>query len=130
MMMTLGTFAFGMDTAPYQQLQRSMTWRYGASERVGARAARQYLGPGEDTVRISGVLAPEITGDPASLDVLREMAADGEPLPLVDGRGRVYGAYTITAIEETSAYLFADGTPRRIEFAITLERDEDPEAQA
>lgn len=130
MMMALGTFAFGMDTATYQQLQRSMSWRYGSSERVGARSARQFLGPGDDTVRLSGVLAPEITGDPASLDVLREMADDGEALPLVDGNGRVYGAYAIASIEETQTYFFPDGTPRRIEFSMTLERDEDAEAGA
>lgn len=130
MMMALGTFAFGMDTATYQQLQRSMSWRYGSSDRIGARPARQYLGPGDDTVRLSGVLAPEITGDPASLAVLREMAADGKALPLVDGNGRVYGAYAITSIEETQAYFFPDGTPRRIEFALTLERDEDAEGGA
>lgn len=46
MMMSLGTFVFSLQTAAYQQLQRQMSWRHPASERVGARAARQYVGPG------------------------------------------------------------------------------------
>ena len=131
MMMTLATFVFSLPTLAYQQLQRQMAWRHASSERIGARIANQFLGPGEETVELSGLVAPEITGTPASLDQLRELADDGQPLPLVEGTGKVYGAYVITAINATHTLFFADGAPRRIEFSMSLRRVDAPvQAQA
>ncbi|PKV14559.1 phage tail protein [Xanthomonas prunicola] len=132
MMMSYGTFVFALDSAAYLQMQRQMSWRHPTSERVGARAASQFLGPGDDTIDLSGLIAPELTGTRASLDTLRELAADGEPLPLVDGAGVVYGPYLLLAINETASLFFPDGTPRRVEFQLSLRRTDDvaPEATA
>ncbi|MGH8077421.1 MAG: phage tail protein [Lysobacter sp.] len=131
MMMALGTFVFSLAQLAYQQLQRSTAWRHSGSERVGARAAHQYLGPGEDTVELSGLIAPELTGDPASLDLLRNMAGEGRPLALVDGTGTVHGAFVITALNETRTLFFADGAARKIEFQLSLLRvDDDALAEA
>ncbi|MBV6863784.1 phage tail protein [Xanthomonas euvesicatoria] len=132
MMMSYGTFVFSLDSAAFLQLQRQMSWRHASSERVGARAASQFLGPGDDTIDLSGLIAPELTGTRASLDTLRELAADGEPLPLVDGTGVVYGPYLLLAINETASLFFEDGTPRRIEFQLSLRRADDlaPKASA
>ncbi|MGO1068392.1 phage tail protein [Lysobacter sp. CA199] len=125
MMMALDTFVFSLPTLAYDQLQRSTSWRHPASERVGARAARQYVGPGDDTIRLSGLIAPELTGTPASLDVLRAMADDGRPYALVEGTGIVHGAFVIGDINETRSLFFADGAARRIEFDMTLVRVDD-----
>uniref|UniRef100_UPI000D5520CB phage tail protein n=1 Tax=Xanthomonas fragariae TaxID=48664 RepID=UPI000D5520CB len=125
MMMSYGTFVFALDSAAYLQLQRQMSWRHPTSERVGARAASQFLGPGDETVELSGLIAPELTGTRASLDTLRELAADGEPLPLVDGTGVVYGPYLLLSVNETASLFFEDGTPRWIEFQLSLRRADD-----
>lgn len=125
MMMSLGMFVFGLDTAAYTDLQRQMAWRHAASERVGARAAHQYVGPGDETIALSGLIAPPITGRIGSLDTLRSMADEGRAWPLVDGTGRVYGSYAITSVNETRSLFFRDGTPRRIEFQLTLQRVDD-----
>ncbi|WP_115528367.1 MULTISPECIES: phage tail protein [Xanthomonas] len=132
MMMSYGTFVFALDSAAFLQLQRQMSWRHATSERVGARAASQFLGPGDDTIELSGLIAPELTGTRASLETLRTLAADGEPLPLVDGAGVVYGPYLLLTINETASLFFEDGTPRRIEFQLSLRRADDitPEAAA
>ncbi|MBB3924149.1 phage tail protein [Xanthomonas arboricola] len=132
MMMSYGTFVFALDSAAYLQLQRQMSWRHGTSERVGARPASQFLGPGDETIELSGLIAPELTGTRASLDTLRELAADGAPLPLVDGTGWVYGPYVLLAVNETASLFFPDGTPRRVEFQLSLRRTDDvaPEATA
>lgn len=129
MMMSFGTFVFSLSTLAFQELQRSQSWRFGASERIGARAALQYLGEGEDTIELSGMLAPELTGTRDSLNTLRELAADGQALPLVDGAGVVYGNFVLTGLRESGSIFFSDGTPRRIEFAISLRR-EDQEGSA
>ncbi|HEY4583943.1 MAG TPA: phage tail protein [Lysobacter sp.] len=125
MMMALGTFVFSLPTLAYQQLQRSTSWRHASTERVGARAAHQFVGPGEETVELSGLIAPELTGTPASLDILRDLADEGRPLALVDGMGRVHGAFVITSLNETHTLFFQDGTPRRIEFQLSLRRVDD-----
>jgi len=125
MMMSLGTFVFSLSTAAYQQLQRQTSWRHPTSERVGARAARQYVGPGEDTIDLSGVIHAELTDDLLSLDVLRELADEGRPLALVEGSGIVYGGYVILSINETRTEFFSDGVPRRIDFQLQLGRAED-----
>ncbi len=129
MMMSFGTFVFSMSTAAYQELQRQQAWRYGAGERVGARAALQFLGPGEDTIQLAGLIAPELTGTRASLDTLRDLADGGEALPLVDGAGKVYGNYVIQQLAETSSLFFKDGVPRRIEFQLSLKRGDDASTQ-
>lgn len=125
MMMVLGTFVFSLSTLAYQQLQRSSSWRHASSDRVGARAARQFVGPGDDSIELSGLLAPELTGSTISLEILRFMADEGRPLPLVDGTGTVYGAFVIEGLQETKTLFFSDGAARRIEFQITLQRVDD-----
>lgn len=125
MMMALGTFVFSLPQLAYQQLQHATAWRHASSERVGARAAHQFLGPGEETFELSGLVAPELTGNPASLDTLRSMADEGRPLALVDGTGVVYGAFVISSLNEMRTLFFPDGAARRIEFQLSLLRVDD-----
>ena len=57
------------------------------------------------------------------------MANSGDAWPLLDGAGRVYGAYVIETIDEGQRVLLADGTPLKIDFTINLLRVDD-EARA
>lgn len=125
MLMTYGTFVFSLSTLAYDQLQRQMAWRHAASERIGARAARQYVGPGEETIELQGTVVAELAWDLLSLDDLRRLADTGLPQALVEGTGRVYGGYVITRLSETRKELFSDGTPRLIDFQLQLTRAED-----
>lgn len=125
MLMALGTFVFSLQTAAYDQLQRKMGWRHATSERVGARPARQFVGPGEDSITLSGLVAPPLTGTLASIEELRELAGEGRPQSLVDGTGAVLGAFVITDLQETRTLFFADGVPRKVEFTLSLERTDD-----
>lgn len=125
MMMAFGTFVFSLPTLAYQELQRSTSWRHESTARIGARPARQFVGPGDDFIQLSGLVAPELTGSQASLDELRAMADLGRPQSLVDGTGFVYGAYVIADLQETKNLFFADGAARRIEFRLSLTRTDD-----
>jgi len=126
MMMALGPFVFSLATLAYQQLQRQMAWRHASSERIGARAAYQYLGTGEETVEMSGVIHHEITGGPVNLDQVRELAKTGQPWPLVTGLGEVMGSFVITAVNETQTIFERDGRARKIEFSLSLTRVDPP----
>lgn len=121
-LMSLGMFPFHVPTLAYDELQRRTDWRHERSKRIGARDAVQFVGPGDETVAVSGSAYAELSNGRASLDELREMAGGGEPWPLVDGAGRVFGDFVITALDERHKFLFDEGTPRRIDFAIDLLR--------
>ncbi|RCV89711.1 phage tail protein [Billgrantia montanilacus] len=125
MMMAYGLFVFGLGTAAYQELQRQTNWRHASQSRVGARPSRQFLGPGEDTITLTGTLLPEFTGGQSNLDELRRMANEGKAWPLIEGTGRNYGIYVIENLNERKSRFFRDGAASQIEFDITLQRIDD-----
>lgn len=125
MMLALGMFVFSLSTAAYQELQRQTEWRHASNSRVGAAPARQFVGRGDDTITLPGVILPELAGSALSLDALRLMANTGKAWPMVEGSGRIYGLWIIDNLSETKTLFFRDGTPRRIEFTINLKRIDD-----
>jgi phage protein U len=129
-MLSLGQFAFGLDTLAHQELDRSSAWRHASNSRVGARPARQFVGAGDDSITLTGLLAPEFKGSAQSLDQLRQMAGDGNAYALVDGTGQVFGAWVIESVQEKSSIFIAEGLPRRIEFTLQLQRVDDERASA
>ncbi|MFP7634504.1 phage tail protein [Pseudomonas veronii] len=125
MMMALGMFVFSLRTAAYQELQRQTDWRHASNNRIGAAPARQFVGRGEDAITLPGILFPELAGTALSLDSLRLMANTGKAWPMVEGSGRIYGLWVIESMSETKTIFFSDGTPRRIEFTLSLKRTDD-----
>ena len=129
MMMALGLYVFSLSTTAYQQLQRQTGWRHPSNPRVGALPARQFVGKGDDTITLSGLILPEISGQRLSLGALRLMADSGKAWPLVEGTGRIYGLWIIENLQETNTLFFRDGAPRRIEFTLTLQRVDDSQIE-
>ena len=125
MMMALGMFVFSLETLAYQEFQRQTDWRHGSTSRIGTNPARQYLGRGDDSITLPGVLLPALAGSPLSLDTLRMMADTGKAWPLVEGTGRILGIWVIEDISETRTLFFRDGAARRIEFTLKLARIDD-----
>lgn len=121
-LMSWGLFVFGIDTLAPDNFQRRRGWRHAATERFGARPARQYVGPGDDFVTFYGSLIPEVAGSFGARDRLVEMAETGDPQPLVDGAGNQWGEYVLVNLDETGRNIVAGGIPRRIDFTIDFER--------
>lgn len=128
-MMTLGLFAFSLPTAAYQELQRYTSWRHGKTSRVGARAASQFQGPDEDTITVSGLIAPGAVGTLQALQDLRNMGDEGLAWPLVTGFGENLGAWKIDSVDETQTIFMDDGRPRKADFTVTLHRIDDADAR-
>lgn len=122
MMMTLGLFVFMLETVPYQELQLQRSWRFPSNNRVGFRPSLQFAGPDTDTLTLSGVLLPELTGGRLSLYALEQIAELGRAWPLIEGSGTIYGMYVIESLSQTKAEFFSNGVCRRIEFTLTLKR--------
>ena len=122
-MAKLGEFVFGIDTAAFQELQSVSSYRWQAQNRIGRKPAQQNTGQGADTINLSGVIYPHWRGGMAQMEVLRSMAANGEPLALIyafETIGQYCGRWCITEIRDTRTIFFDDGTPRKIEFDISL----------
>lgn len=124
-LMTLGMFIFGMDSAAYQNLQRSREWHHETSDRHGARPAAQFIGPGPESIQMSGLLVPELGADFASLEVLAQLADTGDTYPLIDGQGRIFGHYRIVRMDEEHLSIMAGGAPRHVGFRLELQRGDD-----
>lgn len=122
MMMVLGLYVFTLRTVPYQELQYQRNWRHATNGRVNRRPSTQYLGPDNDSLTLSGVLLPEITGGRLSLLALEVMAEQGKAWPLIEGSGTIYGMYVIEGLSQTKTEFFNSGMPKRIEFTLTLKR--------
>jgi hypothetical protein len=121
-LLTLGMFVFGMDSLPYQQLQHTIEWRHGATDRHMARPATQYLGPGTETITLSGLCVPEIAGSFGAFETLRDMGDTGDDYTLIDGQGRVLGEFQIQRLEQEHLSIMAGGLPRHIGFRLELAR--------
>lgn len=119
-MMTLGGFRFALETAAYEQLVLSQSWRWAKHERLGREPALQFTGADAAELELEGAIYPAFRGGLASIERLRELAALGRPLMLTDGLGRVWGKWVIAQVSDTRSVLMDDGQARKIVFRITL----------
>jgi len=119
-MMALGSLRFSMDTASYEDLRRSSSWRWAALPRLARVDAMQQTGRECEHIDLQGVIYPHYKGSLTFTDDVRAAGNAGAPLTLSDGRGNVYGLWIIEQLEVTHSVLFADGTPRKIEFRLGL----------
>ncbi|MGJ4961342.1 MULTISPECIES: phage tail protein [unclassified Bradyrhizobium] len=119
-MLALGAFRFSVSTAAYQKFERSSEWRWPATDRIGMAPAKQYVGPGEDTITVDGVIFPHYRGGLRQMDMMRAQAGLGQPLPLITGFGRYLGFYCIEKVKESMETFMSDGAPRKIEFTVEL----------
>jgi len=122
MLAAIGMFVFETDSLLFDEFARKRSWRHARTERFGAIAASQFVGPGDDDVTLSGRLVPGLAGRWSSLQRIAEMADTGEAFPLADGTGTILGQFTIEGLDETHRSLIDNGRARLIDFTLTLRR--------
>lgn len=120
-MMALGEYRFSVSTAAYNDFRRNTAWRWASQQRLGRLPAKQYLGPGEDTIEMGGTIYPHYNGGLKQIDSMRDEAGKGEPLLLVDGLGNVWGKWCILLIEENQSRHLGNGAPLKQGFRLRLE---------
>lgn len=123
-MMQLGSFQFGINTAAYQDLQRRSEYRWAAQERFGRLDALQFTGPAGETITLAGVIYTEYRGGNGQLDAMRALAGRGRPQLLIDGYGRLMGRWVIESVDEGQSTFAAFGRARKQEFTMQLRRRE------
>lgn len=120
-MMALGSFRFGVNRANYQVFSRNAPYRWAKQDRLGRAPALQFLGPDTEEITLEGVIYPHFKGGLRQVELMRLIAMQGVPLMLVDGLGFVWQRWCITTVDERRSFLMAGGTPRKIEFSVSLQ---------
>jgi len=126
-MMQLGGYQFHVDTAAYQRLQRVDEYRWATMERIIFEPTQQWIGIGTKNIELSGVIygaffRSGIQAGTYQIEAMRAEAAQGTPLPLVDGRGNFYGMWCILSVEEEASDFVDHGGPRKQGFTVKLIR--------
>lgn len=118
--MALGSYRFSLSTAAYQKLERTASYRWQAQGRAGRKPAQQYLGPDAEEIELDGTIYPHFKGGLGQIPAMKAEAKKGEPLILVDGRGKVWGEWCIKQIVEGQSEFLVNGVPRKIDFKLSL----------
>lgn len=119
-MMQLGSFQFGLNTAAYQSLDRVKTYRWARQERIGKNDALQFTGFGEESINLSGVVYAQFGAGLGQLSDMRSSAQSGTPLLLVSGLGAIMGYWVIEEVREGQKIFAQYGAPKKQEFDIKL----------
>ncbi len=119
-MMKLGGYTFSIETAAYNELVRTVSYRWAKQERISREPARQFIGPGDDIVELNGTIYPHFKGGLNQIEDMKTEANKGEPLILVDGRGKVWGKYVIEEVREEQPQHFKGGAPKKQIFALRI----------
>lgn len=122
MMMILGVYRFIIKNAAYQTLKRHSTYRWQEINRIGSNTALQFSGFGVEIIEIEGIIYPHFKGGLKQIALMRAEAGFGKPLFLISGNGFAFGRWCITKISENQSNFLSDGSPRKIEFNLTLKR--------
>lgn len=123
-LMKWGDYKFTVNTAPYEEYNRSTEYQWASHNRINSSPKLQFTGMGSDSLTLSGVIFTELSGI-KQLDKLREIAAKGKSQLLIDGLGNVMGYWVLKSIDETKSTFFSDGVPRKQTFSLKFEKDED-----
>lgn len=116
--MKLGSFQFSVKTASYEKLQRKTSLRWAKNEPIGGSQNLQFLGQGEDSITLNGVIFPYYQGGLGQTDEMRKIAQTGKPLLLADD-SKVHEYWVIEDFSETQSQ-FVGQTPQKIEFNMRL----------
>ena len=131
-MMKLGEFEFAVTAASFNKLSYASSYRWEQKEATTKKNSplMQYIGPGERTLDIEGIIYPQMVKNGLKqVDLMREEASKGKPLALcyvesasegAGGVGRILGNWCISGINEQRTLFLADGNPREITFSMSL----------
>jgi phage protein U len=119
-MLGLGEFRFEIASAAYQKFSLNQSWRWPEQARINRDPALQFVGRNVGEIELDGVIYPSFKGGLGQIEAMRALADAGKPQQLVDGLGRIWGAWVITEIGDTRTVFADDGQPRKLEFRVKL----------
>ncbi len=123
LMLSLGSVTFSMDRLAYDNLALSQSYRWPAQARITRDPALQFMGRDTGEIELDGIIYPSFKhGKLSDIESLRALADQGKAQLLIDGLGRNWGKWVITAISDARS-LFADnGQARKLTFKLSLKQ--------
>jgi len=115
-------FYFNLNTAAYDNLQRSTVYRWASQERLGRRPAQQAVGMGDEKITLRGVIFTGFKGGLKQLDTIRLIGQQLAPLSLTTGYGLVLGHWCLASVTEEQSGLLQGGIPRKQTFSLEFVR--------
>ncbi len=115
-------FYFNLNTAAYDNLQRSTAYRWASQERLGRRPAQQAVGMGDEKITLRGVIFTGFKGGLKQLDKIRLIGQQLAPLSLTTGYGLVLGHWCLATVTEEQTGLLQGGIPRKQSFSLEFVR--------
>lgn len=130
MLYSIGPLA--LDTFPFaaDEVVRDASADFATKQLVGRLPGREFMGEGEDTLRISGQLVPTKIGGLTELETAHALRRAGQALPVMRGDGRALGWFVIERIREEHADLERDGVGFTVKHEIGLTKVDPPAAAA
>lgn len=121
-MMQLGRFQFGLDTAAYQRLSRSAEARWARQSRIGTTDQLQFVGLAPQSIEFSGTILPQWRGGYSQTGSMRGLVSLGIPLPLVSGLGSIMGLWVVETVSEEHETFDVGGAARVQSFTMRIAR--------
>jgi len=116
----LGGYMFNLTQYSIAKYGRTKSYRWAGHDLIGREPIQQFIGEGVETISLSGVAYPQFNGKMYALDAVREIAAQGKPVPLITGGGIHLGKFIILKIKDKYTQLMDDHRARKNEFSIDL----------
>jgi phage protein U len=127
MLYALGSVVFEVAPLNVDQVGRSGAADFAEKPLLGRRPSLEFMGAGAEELTLQGRLFPEKLGGLDEFEELRQLMRSGAAQHLIRGDGEVLGWRVITALQEVSRFLDAQGVGRVVEFEIST-READPPA--
>ncbi|WP_321447337.1 phage tail protein [uncultured Cohaesibacter sp.] len=118
----LGSFVFSPDVGSYEEFQRRWRFSWAKPDPIGSAPLKQWTGKGDQTIRISGGIWPEIQPTGAwKIEALAAVAGLGSPMSFVLGNGLVLGRWCVESISKRESE-FQSSRPSEIKFDIEMSK--------
>lgn len=121
---SLGGFVFAPAIGSYEELERTWSFIWAKPDPIGSAPVKQWMGPGDQEIRITGGIWPELQPEGTwKIEELAATAGRGRPLPFLLGSGRALGLWCVEEISKRDTLIENWGIPGAIEFDITMTKD-------
>lgn len=129
MLYMLGPIAFEVWPYNTHEVSHDAKTDYAAKDVLGARRPNEYVGEGDETIKLSGRMLPEkVAGALEMHDMMQGIRQSGQAQFLLRGDGTPLGWFVIESVSTRSKHLNGSGVGQFIEFDILLKRDDPPQA--
>ena len=111
-----------VDTEPFSidRVQSSASADIAAKPVIASMKAHEFMGPGDETLTLTGQILPFHIGGLTQLDALKEMCRAGNRFPVMRGDGVTMGWYALKSVGEGHSELAADGVGYVVKHTLSL----------